>query len=421
MLSILCFITLTLICLLAYRLIGRQLFLAAGMGVAAVAVIELIVYGYFLILIAKGACFFLIGNQPDLDALMKLRLSYSTYFVQARPDMVYHLDDDLGWTVGKNKRTSIYQTNAQGIRASREYPLKPGASTLRLAAFGDSFIFCDHESNPDTWTAQLEAMAGNLEVLNFGVSGYGLGQSYLRYLKDGLSFQPDIILINYITLSGRDELDARQLAESNNLRQAHFYRPQFWLQDGMVRSRVTTPYDLFDPAFRQQHIYGPLGVDEQQGVWSWPIFRYLNTGLLIKNRLLPMKLVESADVASMADNHELNQKMLQNLIQTAKAQGTYVIFFYGAPVDELPEGIRRLLVDYQEHVLYVNSLAAIDAQLPRTDKAYKKTLRNHSDHFTPEGNLYYARAVLDVIKQQRYKRGTIEFRFDSDKQSFITE
>jgi lysophospholipase L1-like esterase len=33
------------------------------------------------------------------------------------------------------------------------------------------------------------------QVLNFGVSGYSLGQMYLRYRRDVLPFQPDIVIL----------------------------------------------------------------------------------------------------------------------------------------------------------------------------------------------------------------------------------
>ena len=144
-------------------------------------------------MIYQGSCFFLIGNQKVLDSLIKARLLYAIYFVQGKEYVINQVDNTLGYTIGQNKSTGAYKSNQQGFRGDREYTLFPSKDVLRMAAFGDSFVFCDGEKNEDSWPAILEKSVGNFEVLNFGVPGYGFGQSYLRFLKDGLKFNPDII------------------------------------------------------------------------------------------------------------------------------------------------------------------------------------------------------------------------------------
>ena len=86
----------------------------------------------------------------------------------------------LGWTVKPGGASDLYRANDQGLRADRNYDLAPAEGVLRILAFGDSFTHANGVPNAQTWEARLEAMDPGLEVLNFGVPGYGLDQALLR-------------------------------------------------------------------------------------------------------------------------------------------------------------------------------------------------------------------------------------------------
>lgn len=107
----------------------------------------------------------------------------------------------LGWTMKPNAKlvSGIYTSNSQGIRAEEDFDLMPKANIVRIAAFGDSFTQGDGVANTEIWTTGLRHLSPNLEVLNFGVTGYGLDQAYLRYQQDGVPFQPHIVLIGFMS------------------------------------------------------------------------------------------------------------------------------------------------------------------------------------------------------------------------------
>jgi hypothetical protein len=67
---------------------------------------------------------------------------------------------------------------------------------LRIAAFGDSFVYGSEVANDDAWPYLLEANDG-LEVLNYGVPAYGLDQAYLRYEVEGDAYHPSVILVGF--------------------------------------------------------------------------------------------------------------------------------------------------------------------------------------------------------------------------------
>lgn len=99
----------------------------------------------------------------------------------------------LGWALRPGAVWGSYRATPQGLRGDRVYDSLPPPGVVRVAAFGDSFTHGDDVPNPETWTARLEGPG--LEVLNFGVPGYGFDQAYLRYLADGRRFRPHVVLI----------------------------------------------------------------------------------------------------------------------------------------------------------------------------------------------------------------------------------
>ena len=106
----------------------------------------------------------------------------------------------LGWTIRPGGvRRRLYRANAQGLRGDREYASRPPDGTTRIAAFGDSFTHGDEVANDATWTMALERSVPGIEVLNFGVSAFGLDQAYLRWRDEGRGFHPHVVLIGYLT------------------------------------------------------------------------------------------------------------------------------------------------------------------------------------------------------------------------------
>ena len=105
----------------------------------------------------------------------------------------------LGWTIKPSGSSPLYRANSQGFRANRTYEPRPLANRLRIAAFGDSFTHGDDVGNADTWQEALARLNDHLEVLNFGVGGFGFDQAYLRYRQDGVAYQPHIVLIGFMS------------------------------------------------------------------------------------------------------------------------------------------------------------------------------------------------------------------------------
>lgn len=112
-------------------------------------------------------------------------------------------DADLGWAPRPNGRstTGPFAVNGAAIRSERETAEVAAPGVLRIATFGDSFTFGDEVGPDETWQAALERALRErgvaAEVLNFGVSAYGIDQAYLRWRRDGRRFRPDVVLYGF--------------------------------------------------------------------------------------------------------------------------------------------------------------------------------------------------------------------------------
>src|SRR6478736_4716947 len=127
---------------------------------------------------------------------------YRQVIDRAGGDLSYLVYDDLmGWTVGPNRRSAngLYRSSSEGIRASEEgAPFARSAGRTKIALTGDSFTFGEDVKYEETWGYFLEKELGSeFQVLNFGVSGYGLDQMFLRYEKDIRRWKPRIVIFGF--------------------------------------------------------------------------------------------------------------------------------------------------------------------------------------------------------------------------------
>lgn len=108
------------------------------------------------------------------------------------------VDAQLGWRYRSGFSNRGNHINLQGLRSDREYAFAPPAGVVRVAAFGDSFVYGNEVDNDDAWAHIAESTFERLEVLNYGVGGYGLDQALLRYRAEGNQLSPHIVLIGFI-------------------------------------------------------------------------------------------------------------------------------------------------------------------------------------------------------------------------------
>lgn len=159
-------------------------------------------------------------------------------------------DETLGWTnqpLYEDAAVGI-RVNADGIRANQDFGQLPATDTLRIALFGDSFTYSPGVANEESLDyalqAALQAMGIRAEVMNFGVPAYGIDQSYLRWLNDGINYQPDITILSFSTrMSGRSLNIFRVISSPQT--SLPFSKPRFYVKDDQLQlvNSPTIPLD----------------------------------------------------------------------------------------------------------------------------------------------------------------------------------
>jgi hypothetical protein len=126
--------------------------------------------------------------------------------------------------------------NSLGYRDD-EHTLKKPPGVFRIAVLGDSFTEARQVELNETYWKRLESILNNdlgrhsndrVEVLNFGIGGYGQSEELLTLKLDVLAFSPDLILVGFF--SGNDLVN--NLKSLSTSIRGESIRPFFVLVDG---------------------------------------------------------------------------------------------------------------------------------------------------------------------------------------------
>lgn len=151
-----------------------------------------------------------------------LRAVGYTYPVFYQPDEVrgYSLKPGMeGWY--RKEGAAFIRINSDGLR-DREHAKEKPAGTLRVAVVGDSYAEAFQVGQDKAFWSVLErrladcpALAGRpVEVINFGVSGYGTAQELLTLREKVWDYSPDVVLLAVTTNNDiSDNLRALKLTD----------------------------------------------------------------------------------------------------------------------------------------------------------------------------------------------------------------
>jgi hypothetical protein len=129
-----------------------------------------------------------------------------------------------GWFTREG--VSFVFTNGSGLR-DKEYPVDK-TDRVRIAVVGDSYTEAMQVNLEDSFHGLLEReYADHMEVLNFGVSGYGTAQELLVYKEHVRDYSPDVVVLAFDP--GTDIRDNSKVLSSG------CQRPYYVLENGRLR------------------------------------------------------------------------------------------------------------------------------------------------------------------------------------------
>jgi lysophospholipase L1-like esterase len=184
---------------------------------------------------------------------------------------VLHLEPDrvLGWKevpgltwqwagrfwYGDEFSVTIH-TNSQGFRDAEREPTKP-PRVVRVAVLGDSYVEALQvpleKRSTELLEERLNRAAGaegrggrRVEVLNFGISGYGLGQELLAWQEHASHYDPDYALVFCAGYSMWRTTDKKARGGFPATKDTDLWiRPSFRLEAGRLVLEPARDYDAF--------------------------------------------------------------------------------------------------------------------------------------------------------------------------------
>jgi hypothetical protein len=155
---------------------------------------------------------------------------------------LYREDPLLGYTPQENALSSNtwWQSNNVGARARYDTPKQKQKGRSRIIVFGDSFTSCSRVPHEETWPAILDSQVEWLEVINFGVDGYSMTQSFLRYHTMKNRIEYDLVILMFVPSADlwREINTMRILKEPWD---NHLIMPRFILENDTLKL-INSPY-----------------------------------------------------------------------------------------------------------------------------------------------------------------------------------
>ncbi|HEV8239738.1 MAG TPA: SGNH/GDSL hydrolase family protein [Thermoanaerobaculia bacterium] len=340
--------------------------------------------------------------------ITKHRVGIEGHLKQRRSYMVP--DAELGWVVAPKRNKRGYRSNRDAIRADREYAATPPPGVLRIAAFGDSFTHASDVANPVTWEARLEALDPKIEMLNFGVPGYGPDQAFLRYQRDGRRLHPHVVFIGFMSENvGRMVNTFRPFYFPNS--GMAFGKPRFELDGAGVRlvpNPLPHPADyrrlLADPQHELPRVGGHDYYYQRRSQRSrFDFLPSVRLAWVLRERF-DQPIERDGVYNEKSEAFEVSVRVVEAFYRQVLADGSLpvVVVFpqrrdLRAKSESEPPVYAPLLAAFKQRgLLTLDLMGAFDRYDPQHTLVKKKFI-----HYPPEGNEWVARYIDDWLRENR--------------------
>jgi hypothetical protein len=150
----------------------------------------------------------LIASIVFCQLLALLLVEGVLYSVGLGEEDIYQFDKQIGFMHFPNKRVTWHSEgfsqsyfNADGLRDEPNLTIAKPPGVYRIAFLGDSMVEGLQVDSEQTFAkllqAQLRKNGGNVQVINFGNSGYSTAQECMLLSGKVLKYQPDLVVLGY--------------------------------------------------------------------------------------------------------------------------------------------------------------------------------------------------------------------------------
>jgi hypothetical protein len=312
-------------------------------------------------------------------------------------------DPLLGWTSRPDATSADGRVhiNAAGARGRRESPARKPAGVLRVVAFGDSYTFGAEVADEETWCHLLERSRAGLEVINFGVVGYGTDQACLRYMHHAKEFEIDVVLCGFMPKDALRNVNVYRPAYSHGARART--KPRFLIREDGALELLASPARSREHLEELMRTGALLEILLEHDYWvrrapaaylDSPLFASSFARMLYaryENRRDVDGLLQDADSEPFGVTLAIVEKMAR--VAAARSQRFFFVVLPHAtaveadprPWQPLAEAVRK------------KGIPVIDCTDALMEMARDGALMMPGEHYTPAGNAAVARVLAARI------------------------
>jgi hypothetical protein len=282
------------------------------------------------------------------------------------------------------------------------------ADRIRITTVGDSFTYSDDVALEAAWQSRLEALDPKLELLNFGVPGFGTDQALLRWRHEASAFRSHIVILGIWP-----ENLCRNLNQNRyflTLAPDYGFKPRFVLEEGGLRLVEPPPSTaetliaaladpLASPWLREEHWL--FAYETVRAPWHRS--RLLRLGASLCNYHLRREMRQRIYDGEDAEALELAVAIAAAFDEEVRAAGSVPLVLIFPMKDLLAdyggERVLPLTRELRAHGLDVIDLAPVFARASAADgsAAYFQSGRAVG-HLTEAGNALVARSLHEALE-----------------------
>ncbi len=327
---------------------------------------------------------------PELVAQSGKLFAGATWATWDTSYFVY--DRELGWSVGPNRRSrnGLYFSSLEGIRsAGPNVRMADIDARFRVALIGDSNAFSFEVPYEDSWGYHLQRILGDdVQVLNFGVDGYGLDQTYLRYLRDVRPWKPQVVLIGFVEHDLTRAMVVYPFVSFGW--PGYLVKPRFVVENNdlkLLNVPLPTPREILGMNRIEQLPFVEYDLGFTTTDWSWRfnraplLFRFLTSAF--------PRSVRSGPYVSEEAKTALNSRLLAEIFRSIEQAGAVPLLVYMSQSSDTL--VHETLAG--AHVPYL-AMARCVAQVP-ADR--RRVPSGH--HYTGVANEAIARCTAPAVER----------------------
>jgi hypothetical protein len=344
---------------------------------------------------------------------------YRNLLEKADGDLSYLVyDERMGWSVGPRRHSAngLYHSSEEGLRSQHEggsFTMAQGKTSIAL--IGDSYTFGEEVRYEESWGYYLGQMLGDgVQILNFGVPGYGLDQAYLRYEKDAKRWKAKVAIFGLFSHDFQRTMTVYPFLAHPRW-EMPFSKPRFIVHGDDV-DILNQPALRPEATFSHDSIQRLPFLDRDYGYkWDEWQTRFYNSSYLFRLfvSLFPRSSSGTPDV-SLEEVVSINASILKRFVKSAAEEGTIPVMVYFPGRMELrrsnspPAFVKSTLQDLS--MGYVDPTPCL-LQLNPRDRFMP------GGHYTPAGNAAVAKclspAVQQALRQAAFGQQTARAEFSS--------